>query len=190
MNDPIDYEKKILKVQELFRQATDAAVSLNPSSFTALNVQSTADKLTGIMDVTVSDAILQVTNNLKIEDESLTIESIDVALDQQKALRYIDEKGHTWFCSEETNHRHREFHLFALLSNDICDGNMLDATWECSGALCYIGGCLYGADGSCVTCARPTCASHMIMCFNRAVQRFWTLCMPCFEDEYGLDVWT
>ena len=148
-------------------------------------MQSIADKLTVIMDVTVCDAILQRTNNLKIEDESLTIESIDVALDQQKALRYIDGKGHTWFCSEETNHRHREFQLFALLSNDICDGNMLDATWECSGALCYIGGCLYGADGSCVTCARPTCASHMIMCFDRTVQRFWTLCMPCFEDEYG-----
>ena len=73
VNDPIDYEKKILKVQELFRQATDAAGFLTP----ALNVQSIADKLTVIMDVTVCDAILQVTNNLKIEDESLSIESID-----------------------------------------------------------------------------------------------------------------
>ena len=61
---------------------------------------------------------------------------------------------------------------------------------QSSRTLCYIGGCLYGADGSCVTCARPTCASHMIMCFDRTVQRFWTLCMPCFEDEYGPDVWT
>ena len=32
------------------------------------------------MDVTVRDAILQMTNNLKIEDESLNIESIDVGL--------------------------------------------------------------------------------------------------------------
>ena len=166
MNDPIDYDKKILKVQELFRQATDAAGSLTP----ALNVQSIADKLTVIMDVTVCDAILQRTNNLKIEDESLTIESIDVALDQQKALRYIDEKGHTWFCSEETNHRHREFQLFALLSNDICDGNMLDATWQCSRALCYIGGCLFPEAYSCETCARPICTSHMIVCFDGAVQ--------------------
>ena len=80
MNDPIDYEKKILKVQELFRQATDAAGSLTPSSFTALNVQSIANKLTLIIDVAVRDAILQVTDNLKIENESLNIESIDVGL--------------------------------------------------------------------------------------------------------------
>ena len=183
MNDPIDYEKKILKVQGLFRQATDAVGFLTP----ALNVQSIADKLTVIMDVTVCDAILQVTSNLKTEDESLTIESIDVALDQQKALRYIDGKGHTWFCSEETNHRHREFQLFALLSNDICDGNMLDATWQCSRVLCYIGGCLFPEAYSCEMCARPIYTSHMIVCFDGAVQRFWTVCMPCFDDEYGPD---
>ena len=53
VNAPIDYDR-ILKVQELFRQATDAAGSLTP----ALNVQSIADKLTVIMDVTVCDAIL------------------------------------------------------------------------------------------------------------------------------------
>ena len=84
VNSPID--DRILKVQELFRQATHAAGSLTPSSFTALNVRSIADKLSVIIDSTVRDAILQLANNLKIEDESLTIESIDVAL----CTRHID----------------------------------------------------------------------------------------------------
>ena len=121
-------------------------------------------------------------------------------IDQQKAYSenqavleffgwrcHKDGKGHTWFGSEETNQWSREFPLFALLSSDICDGNMLDATWECSRALCYIGGCLYRADGSCETCARPVCASHMIVCFHAATQSAWQLCMPCFDDEYGID---
>ena len=77
----IDYDR-ILNVQDLFWQATDAAGSLTLCSFTALNlnVQSVANKLTLIIDVAVRDAILQVTDNLKIEDESLNIESIDVGL--------------------------------------------------------------------------------------------------------------
>ena len=122
-------------------------------------------------------------------------------IDQQNAFRenrrvlqhfgwriHKDGKGHTWFCSEETNHRRREFPLFAVLSSDICDGNMLDATWECSRALCYIGGCLFPGGYSCETCARPIFASHMIVCFDAAARRTWQLCMPCFDDEYGIDV--
>ena len=76
---------------------------------------------------------------------------------------------------------------YALLSSDICDGNMLDATWQCSRALCYIGGCLFPEAYSCETCCMPICTSHMIVCFDGAVQRFWTVCMPCFDDEYGID---
>ena len=29
--------------------------------------------------------------------------------------------------------------------------------------------------------------SHMIVCVNEATQSAWQLCLPCFDDEYGID---
>ena len=76
---PIDVNK-VLTVTELLRQCTDATGSVTPSSFETLDVQSMASKLTLILNVLLSDAILQVTDNLKIGDDndSLNIEEIEV----------------------------------------------------------------------------------------------------------------
>ena len=99
---------------------------------------------------------------------------------------YRDGNGHTWWCSEKTNQWSRQFPLFALWG-DSNTGNMLESTWQCSGALCYIGRCLCLGPYSCETCAKPICSSHMVVCWDGEVQRFWTLCMPCFYDENGPD---
>ena len=76
---PIDVDR-VLTVTELLRQCTDATGSVTPSSFKTLDVQSMASKLTLIINVLLRDAILQVTNNLKIEadNDSLNIEEIQV----------------------------------------------------------------------------------------------------------------
>ena len=122
-----------------------------------------------------------------------------VEIDREKALSancavmkpfgwkyYRDGNGHTWWCSEKNQPVEPTISVICSLG-DSDTGNMLESTLQCSGALCHIGRCLCLGPYSCETCWKPICSSHMVVCWDGEVQRFWTLCMPCFDDEYGPD---
>ena len=156
--------------------------------------------ITEILEPT-NERLMEILTKAMAEIEARKFRGENVFLDVEDLHLYLDRDDREAFDKAQKKHKMaaKELHDFErryrekrneLMPVEPVKVKKGTPRSQSSRTLCYIGGCLYGADGSCVTCARPTCASHMIMCFDRTVQRFWTLCMPCFEDEYGPDVWT